>query len=225
MNFLREKLAPHPDLARVVPFALLFVPIFFRDAFGEENRYWLYLVEMVIGLWAVIQVRPLVLEARWAFSWEAVVLGVLMCAVWVGLDPYYPKNTLLAAAGKPWNPFGEFGDGSGMGWFFWCVRAFGSALIVPPIEEAFYRSWMYRYLVKINFTEMPLSRFHWLSFVVTSLMFGLAHYEWIPAIICGLSWQWLTIRKNRLGDAMTSHAITNFLLAIWIYWKNAWQFW
>jgi hypothetical protein len=33
------------------------------------------------------------------------------------------------------------------------------------------------------------------------------------------------LRKNQLGDAMTAHAITNFLLGIWVVTRGAWQFW
>jgi len=49
--------------------------------------------------------------------------------------------------------------------------------------------------------------------------------RWIPGILCGLAFQGLVVRKNRLGDAMTAHAITNFLLGIWIVWRHAWTFW
>jgi len=31
--------------------------------------------------------------------------------------------------------------------------------------------------------------------------------------------------ENRLGDAMTAHAITNFLLGVWVVWRHAWNFW
>jgi len=40
-----------------------------------------------------------------------------------------------------------------------------------------------------------------------------------------MAFQWLVLRKNRLGDAMTAHAITNFLLGVWIVWKQDWHFW
>jgi membrane protease YdiL (CAAX protease family) len=43
--------------------------------------------------------------------------------------------------------------------------------------------------------------------------------------LCGAAYQWLVLRKGRLGDAMTAHAITNFLLGAWIVWRGAWQFW
>jgi CAAX prenyl protease-like protein len=152
-------------------------------------------------------------------------VGVLVCVVWVGLDPYYPKLQTVAKTETHWNPFEEFGGASGLGWFFVAVRTVGSALVVPPIEEAFYRSFLYRYFVKIDFTAMPLSQLHWLSLVVTSLIFGFSHYQWLAGILCGLAYQWLVLRKGRLGDAMTAHAITNFLLGIWVVWKGAWQFW
>ena len=44
-------------------------------------------------------------------------------------------------------------------------------------------------------------------------------------VICGMLYLWLTFHKKRLGDAITAHAITNFLLGIWVVWKGAWQFW
>jgi len=40
-----------------------------------------------------------------------------------------------------------------------------------------------------------------------------------------LLYQWLVIRKNRLGDAITAHAITNFLLGSHVAIQGAWQFW
>jgi membrane protease YdiL (CAAX protease family) len=53
----------------------------------------------------------------------------------------------------------------------------------------------------------------------------LAHNEWRAGIFCGAAFQWLVLRKGRLGDAMTAHAITNFLLGVWIVGRGAWQFW
>jgi CAAX protease family protein len=49
--------------------------------------------------------------------------------------------------------------------------------------------------------------------------------RWVAGIFCGLVYQWLVIRKGRLGDAMAAHAITNFLLGLWVIWRPAWNFW
>jgi CAAX prenyl protease-like protein len=162
---------------------------------------------------------------RWSFSWEGVAIGVAVFAIWVGLDPFYPKNEVLMKVGKPWNPFKEFGEGSALGWFFVAVRTFGSAIVVPPIEEAFYRSFLYRWFVRTKFTELPLKHWHALSFVVTAIIFGMVHYQWLAGILCAMSYQWLAKRRDRLGDAMLAHGITNFLLGIWVVWKDAWIFW
>ena len=225
MSWLRHKLQASPIHARVVPYVIIVVLTFVQDSFQGSGRYWLYLGKMLVGIWCIREMRALVPEMRWAISWEAVVVGVLVFAIWVGLDPYYPKSEFLFKAGNPWNPFEQFGKGSALGFLFVAVRTAGSAIVVPPIEEAFFRSFLYRYFVRLDFTSMPFTRLHWLSLMVTSMLFGLAHYQWLAGVLCGLAFQGLVIRKNRLGDAMTAHAITNFLLGIWIPARGAWQFW
>ncbi len=225
MGLLREKLAASAIHARVVPYVCIVVLTFIQDSAPGPARFWLYFLKMLFGLWCILEMRSLVPEMRWAVSWEAIVVGIAVFVIWVGLDPFYPKLSFLFKAGDPWNPFHQLGTGAAMGWFFVAVRTVGSALVVPPIEESFYRSFLYRYFVRLNFTEMPLNRIHWLSFFVTSILFGLVHYQWLAGILCGLSYQWLVIRKNRLGDAMTAHAITNFLLGVYIPWSGAWHFW
>jgi uncharacterized protein len=225
MDFIRDKLRATPIHARLAPYFILLLLTFVQDGFGETARYWLYLAKLLVGLWCIWQVWDLVPEMRWAVSWEAVAVGILVCVIWVGLDPYYPKFSFMFAESDPWNPVKHFGAGSGMAIFFVGVRTIGSALVIPPIEEIFYRSFLYRWFVRKDFQNLPLGYFHGLSFVVTALIFGLVHYQWLAGILCAMSYQWLVIRKNRLGDAITAHAITNFLLGIWIYWKGAWQFW
>ncbi len=225
MNFLSFQFRASPAHARVLPYVIILVLTFVQDSFDGPLRYWLYLAKMLVGAWCIWEVRALIPEVRWAVSWEAVMVGVLVCVIWVGLDPYYGKVQFLVKAGALWNPFKEFGEKSAMGWLFAVVRIIGSALVVPPIEEAFYRSFLYRYLVRKDFTTFPMSHVHWLSLIVTALIFGFSHYQWLAGILCGLAYQWLVIRKNRLGDAMTAHAITNFLLGLWVVWKGAWEFW
>lgn len=225
MEALRRQLHASPAHARVVPYILIVLVTVVQDSFEGPVRYWAYVLKILIGAWCIWEVRKEVAEARWAFSWEAVVVGVLVCVMWVGLDPYYPKIEFLFKAGNPWNPMKEFGEGSALGIFFVAARTLGSALVVPPIEEAFYRSFLYRWLVRTDFKNLPLGYRHGLSFVVTSLVFGLAHYQWFAGVLCGMAYQYLVIRKNRLGDAITAHAITNFLLGVWIYWKGDWKFW
>jgi len=105
------------------------------------------------------------------------------------------------------------------------TRTLGSTLVVPPLEEVFYRSFLYRYFARPDFLSVPLNRFLPWSFLATSAVFGLSHFQWLAGILCGLAYQGLVLRKDRLGDAMTAHAITNFLLSLWVIGRGAWQFW
>jgi CAAX prenyl protease-like protein len=208
----------------VAPFVVFVALTTLQGYFGEASRYWLYLVKTLIGAWMVWEMRPFVEEMRWKISWEALVVGVGIFGVWVGFDGHYPRLSNLDDAG--WNPNKEFGQGSAAAWSYIALRILGSSIVVPPLEEVFYRSFLYRYFVNLKFLTMPLNQYHALSFFVTSILFGLVHPDrWLAGIVCGLAYQWLVLRKNRLGDAMTAHAITNFLLGIWVVWRGAWNFW
>lgn len=226
MNQFRKQIASSPTYARVAPFFIFLVLTACQGMFGEASRYWVYLLKTLVGAWMIWELRPFVTEMRWAFSWEAVAVGIGIFIIWVGIDPFVPKNNVFfKPGGDPWNPFAQFGEGSMAAWVVVVGRILGSSIVVPPLEEMFYRSFLYRYFVRTDFQNLPLNHRHPLSWVVTSLLFGLVHYEWLAGILCGLAYQWLVLRKNRLGDAMTAHAITNFILGIYIVWKGAWGFW
>ncbi len=222
MNFLRSIYAKAPEYPRVAPYAVLVLLSWSYDQVGLAT-YWLYAIKTVLAAWLLWEARPFAAEMRWRISGEAVAVGGLIFLVWIGLDGYYPR---LGKLGTPWNPHQQFGENSGAAWFFVLIHLAGSTIVVPPAEELFYRSFIYRYLVKIDFQAMPLSQFHPLSFAVTSIFFGLVHPDrWVAGIICGLGYQWLVVRNNRLGDAITAHAITNFLLGVWVISRQAWSFW
>ncbi len=222
MRFLEKKLAFSPAASRVVPFLIFLALTVGQGKFGAASAYWFYFAKTFVGAWLVWEMRPLVVEMRWAFSWEAVLVGIGVFALWVGLDPFYPHLMKSSAA---WNPNEQFGDGSALAWLMIVTRLLGSTFVVPPLEEVFYRSFLYRYVASQNFLSVPLNKFLPLPFLATAAVFGFAHNEWLAGILCGAAYQWLVLRKNRLGDAMTAHAITNFLLGAWIVWRGAWHFW
>jgi uncharacterized protein len=206
----------------VAPFILFVALTACQGQLGESSRYWFYLAKTLVGAWLLWVSWPAVKEMRWAFSWEAVVVGVAVFAMWVGLDQFYPK---WGKVGLPWNPHTQFGQGTALAWFFIVVRFVGPSLVVPPLEEVFYRSFLYRYIIKPDFLLVPLGTFHWVAFLGASALFGITHYQWLAGILCGFAYQGLVCRKKRLGDAMTAHAITNFLLGLWVVRNGAWHFW
>ena len=230
---LRKYFSESPILARVLPFVLFVLLTSGQGQFGPDSPYWVYLLKTLVGIWLIIEMRPFIAEMRWSFSIEAVVVGIAVFALWVGISGDWTTQTSLwvklgmahppTTKAPSWNPQASFGPA--LAWFFIAVRILGSTFVVPPIEEAFYRSFLYRYLASQNFLSVPLNKFLPIPFLATAAVFGISHNEWLAAILCGAAYQWLVIRKNRLGDAMTAHAITNFLLGVWVVWRHAWNFW
>jgi len=221
-----------------VPFAVFLGITFFQDRLGDSGRFWVYLVKTLAGAGMIWVIRPFIPEMRWKVSWAAVMWGVGVFVMWVGLDSFYPKldqlmaqtglartRTAAEAAASLWNPHAHYGAGSLAAWFFIAVRLLGSSLVVPQMEEVFFRSFLYRYIVRPDFLSVPLHVFNWKAFFLTSLFFGLEHQEWLAGILCGFAYQGLVCLKGRLGDAITAHGITNLLLGLWILWRGAWHFW
>jgi CAAX prenyl protease-like protein len=236
MTAILDDVKKSPTLARAVPFVVFLVLTAAQGWFGEAGKYWFYLFKTLVGAWMLWELRHVITEFRWAWSWEAVVAGIGVFVLWVGIDPFYPGQDELwhrlgmgadPAEKEPvfWQPFEHFGAGAMAAWFFIIVRVAGSTLVVPPLEEIFYRSLVYRYLISPEFERVPFRRFHLTSLILTSLVFAFTHQQWLAGFLCGLIYQWLVIRKDRIGDAMTAHAITNFLLGIWVVWRGDWQFW
>ena len=233
--FLRKPFAASPLLVRVAPFCLFLVLTFGQGQFGEASRYWFYLAKTLAGAWLILEMRPFVSEMRWAVSREAIMVGIGVFAVWVGLpSEWTTQNSLWIKLGlshpptappKFWDPPEQFGAGSTLARLMVASRIMGSTFVVPPLEEVFYRSFLYRYIAKPDFLSVPLNRFSWTPFLATAAVFGFSHNEWLAGILCGMAYQWLVLRKNRLGDAMTAHAITNFLLGVWVVWRGDWRFW
>jgi hypothetical protein len=231
MNLLPSRVLASPLLIRTVPFLVFLLLTFAQSYGGAYGRYWLYLAKTIVGAWMIWEMRPRVAEMRWKISMEAVVAGVLVFLIWVGWPELFklagmkPEIAMLKSSGPAWNPTQSFGEGFGLAWLFILVRIAGSTLVVPPLEEVFFRSFVYRYIRNANFESVPLGAFAWIPFLVTSVLFGFEHREWLAGILAGIVFQGLVCWKKRLGDAITAHAVTNFLLGVWVIWKHEWQYW
>ena len=226
MTDLLRRIDSSPLWVRALPFLVVLLLTQLQGRFGPASAFWMYAVKTLAGAALLLLWRKKITEMKWAFSPEALLVGILIFGVWVGLDGHYPPIPLASKEDGPgWNPFAVFGDDSPMAWMCVAIRIGGSTLMVPALEEVFYRSMLYRWIARPDFMNQALGVFAWKPFLVTSFLFGLAHHEWLAGIVCGLAYQWLVCRKKRLGDAMTAHAVTNLLLGIWVVWKGAWQFW
>ena len=64
-----------------------------------------------------------------------------------------------------------------------------------------------------------------LAAAVTSVVFALAHPEWLPALVTGLLWAWLLWQTKSLAACCVSHVATNLALGVYVIATGDWKFW
>ena len=99
---------------------------------------------------------------------------------------------------------------------FYVVRLIGLVLLGPLIEELFWRSFLIRWLIDPDFRRVPIGRVTLISAAVTSVLFAVAHPEWLPALLTGLFWAWLLHQTRSLAACLISHAVANLALGIYV---------
>jgi uncharacterized protein len=209
-------------LVRIVPLGVFAVLTVLQDRLGGEAQYWIYAAKTMAAASLLWLMRRRIPEMGWRISLEAMGVGIVVFLAWIGLDGHYP---MLFHRPASFNPAHTFGAGSTSALLFLGVRLAGATLVVPAMEEVFYRSFLYRFFLKSDFQRVSLGDFEWRAFLLSGLCFGIGHYEWLPGILCGFAYQGLVCRKNRLGDAISAHAITNALLGVWVVGTNSYYFW
>ena len=145
-----------------------------------------------------------------------VLAGALVCAMWISL-PTWPFAEPAAAENPPYAP-------SVCGWPLTLAKLAGSAFVIAPVEEYFFRSYLYRRLIARDFMSVPLSRFDLQAFAWTVLLFTLEHDRPLAAALTGVIYGALAIRFG-LASAIAAHVTTNLLLGLHVIFRNAWQFW
>jgi CAAX prenyl protease-like protein len=112
-------------------------------------------------------------------------------------------------------------------WITIALRFLRLVVIVPLIEEIFWRGFLLRYLINEKFARLPFGGFSWLSFAIVTVGFGFAHAraDWIPAMITGALYNWVAYRTKSLTSCVVAHAATNLLLGLWIMKTGQWGFW
>ncbi|MCF8104158.1 MAG: CAAX prenyl protease-related protein [Desulfohalobiaceae bacterium] len=158
-------------------------------------------------------------EIRWQMDWPAVAGGILVFLVWILAEGHYPQ--LAGQAGRT-----PFSFESHHTFFFYVLfRLLGAAVVVPIMEELFWRSFALRFLIDSGFKKIALGRFTWFSFLTVSLAFGFEHHRWLPGIAAGLVYALLLYRSKNLFSPILSHALTNLLLGLYVLKTGQWGFW
>ncbi len=213
-------------LPYVAPFVLFLV---LTSVEGLSLRYYplLYTVKIVLvgglllGLGRAYprEVRP---QARGLTL--AIVGGILLVFAWVLVDQHTPHLKLMGSR-VAYNPFREIADPAARAAFL-AVRFFGLVVIVPIIEETFYRGFLLRYVTDMDdFRRVPLGTFSLAALGINVALFTLSHPEWLAAAIFGLAMCGLVARTKNVFACIIAHAVTNLLLGLYVIHFGVWQYW
>ena len=151
----------------------------------------------------------------------SVALGLVVFVLWVGIDTYVPYPHL--GTRTAFDPTSLLD--SALGLTFLVVRFYGLVLMVPVMEELFWRSFMLRYLTHQDFHKVPMGTFSALALWVMVAASALAHPEWVVAVIASLAYAFWLRRTRNLFGAVVAHASTNASLGVYVFVTGNWQYW
>ena len=210
----------------VAPFVLF---LLLTGVEGEFTRYYpiLYTVKIaLVGglLLGMRRVSPPEVRPHGNGLGVAVLAGVLLVFAWVWVDQHSPH---LALMGKrvAYDPFRQIGDPMARAAFL-AVRFFGLVVIVPLIEETFYRGFLLRFVTDMDdWRRVPVGTFSPAALAANVVLFALSHPEWLSAAIFAVAMCGLLARTKNLFACVAAHAVTNLLLGLYVIHTGAWQYW
>jgi len=219
-----KRIWEQPWLPYVLPF-VLFLFLTEPARFFPDLSPYLYIAKTIIVgflLWFWRHTYSTDIKVRLSFGeiFTALFCGLLVLIIWVVPEGYFfqlEQNSVF-------DPYG-LGDSESAAFGWIAVRLLGAALIVPLMEELFWRSFMIRYLIKPNFRTVPIGAFTWLSFLSVAVLFGLEHNRMLVGIIAGLLYGLLLVRQKKLSGVILAHGVTNLGLGIYVLLTGNWMFW
>ena len=214
----REETARN-DLAAalLVPFAVLMAAIILTSAFssGFDGLYPLRVAATAAAIWCF---REVYRRWDWRCSWQSPAIGAAVFGLWILLAPApdgrgAELQNEVAALPPAWAAL----------WL--AFRVIGSVVTVPLAEELAFRGYLIRKLVSRDWEGVAPGRFTWLSFVLSSLLFGLLHGQWIAGAIAGAGYALALYHRGRLTDAVAAHMTSNALIAFSVLVFGQWSLW
>jgi len=214
----------HAAVPRSVPFALYILFLASGPLVSGFDVRWLYPVQVgLVALalawyWRRYEELPglrTLAGGHWALAFA---IGLVVFILWIQLD-------------APWMMVGEPGagydprDDGRINVPLALLRLAGAALVVPVMEELFWRSFVMRWIDKAAFLTLSPVAVSLKALLFSSVVFGLEHHLWFAGVIAGLAYGWLYRVSGNLWVPIIAHAVTNGLLGVWVLYTGSWQYW
>lgn len=206
-------------LPYLVPFAAFLVLTYGGSlSWIPYGTYLLYPIKTIIVGGLLYFYRKSYAEISFHCSWLALPAGILVFILWVLPEGWYPQ-----IGSSAFNPY-TFGKGW-VAFLLITFRLIGAVIVVPIMEELFWRSFAIRWLINENFTNVPIGTFTWFSCIAVVLGFGFEHHRWLAGLFAGILYNALLYYKKDLSSCIVAHAVTNLLLGIYVLVTQQWTFW
>jgi len=216
-----------PSLPYVLPFASFMVFLAIGNYFSIAPSID-YPVRIVV-LSAILYVfSRRVIDLRSRQRLESVILGVAVFVIWVGPDILFPgyrqhwlfQNAIIGRIGAP------VPEQTLMAPVVLWPRIIRAVVLVPIIEELFWRAWLMRWLISPKFEQIKLGAYAPMAFWITAILFASEHGPyWDVGLITGVLYNWWMMRTKSLADCILAHAVTNACLAAYVLTRGQWQYW
>jgi CAAX prenyl protease-like protein len=207
---------------RVFPFAV-FMAFVVVESIYTSDVYLIYIAKSIVVGLILLYFRDRYTEIDRSVSVKdifiAVIWGIIVFIFWINMTWDF------AIIGEPRaaNPYALLSKKSlYLAIFF---RVCGSSIVVPVMEEIFWRSFVIRWIDDRNFMSVPLGRFTTRSFIITVLLFGSEHSLWLAGIMAGILYNMLLYYRKNIVLCIISHGVTNFILGIYVLYTGNWMFW
>ena len=186
-----------------------------------------YVAKVVVTGALLIAFRRLYTPIRWNHWRLGVIVGVVGIFQWVPMQLWLQQFEFF----KPPDPkevFDPFRDVPGnLVWAFIAVRMFGAVVVVPFMEELFWRDFLWRQVLAPNdFKLAKVGEWAWPPFLIVAGAFAVVHGNWwLTSIVWALMIGALLVYTKSLGACIVAHGVTNLLLALYVLKTRDWAFW
>jgi len=210
-----------PFLAYV--FFMLLAEVLSSFGWSAYELQLLYVVKIAVVAGLLWVFRGAYVELRWprgadVMTWGiAVAAGVAVFVAWISLNAGWMQIGTSA-------DFNHRGD-AGIDWMILVARLAGAILVVPLLEELFWRWFLMRWIEKHDFLAVEPARVGSRAFVISAVFFAFEHNLWLAGLLAGIAYSLLYMRSGTLWSPILAHAVTNGLLGVWVFYTANWSYW
>lgn len=193
----------------------------------------LYTWKIILTTIAMLLVIPGYMAFRGGIHPMSIVVGIVGAVLWVGICKLHLEKVLLEPIGlgklldftrRPgFNPLVELASDPTWAKQFLAIRFFGLCVVVPIVEEFFLRGFLMRYVMHIDWPQIPFGVVDRTALIVGTAFPMLMHPgELFAAAVWFSLVTWLMLRYRSIWDCIVAHMITNLLMGLWVLWSGDW---